>query len=242
MKFGCHVSIKDGYLAAANKASSIHAKAFQFFPKNPRRLTVKEFDKQDANLCKQFCEEHELISVCHAPYATTLTPRRNSQRKQVVASLHNDLEIADACGTLGVVVHFGSNIYPRDPLASYRLMIEVLDEVLGTWEGKAKLFIENNAGKAHAMGTRLEELVQIRNLSSYPEKIGFCFDTCHAFASGLWDGHNWDVVLKKGMDLGYFDHLDVIHFNNSKFPSGSGLDRHANIFAKGTFLKTNFLN
>ncbi len=157
-----------------------------------------------------------------------------------MASLLNDLEIAEACGSIGVVVHFGKPIDRSDLLISYQLvikmLIKMLNAILQQWEGEAKLLIENNAGVPGSMGTTLEELVQVRSLSQYPEKIGFCFDTCHAFASGLWTGENWEDIWEKGEAIGYFEELQVIHFNNSKYPTGLGKDRHASIFDAG-FIK-----
>ncbi|WP_106497475.1 deoxyribonuclease IV [Lentibacillus sp. Marseille-P4043] len=230
MKFGSHVSIKDGYLGAAKLAASINASAFQYFPKNPRSLSVKDFNREDAMLCKKFCVENGLESVAHMPYPTSLTPKSDQKRNDVIQSLRNDLEIADACGSIGVVVHFGKQISRDDPLASYRLMIDMLNDVLGEWKGNCKILLENDAGKPGSIGTTLEELVQIRNLCDYSEKIGFCLDTCHSFASGLWNGENWENVMEKGTKLGYFKQLKVIHFNNSKYDTGLGKDRHANIF------------
>ncbi|MBP2257040.1 deoxyribonuclease-4 [Virgibacillus campisalis] len=233
MKFGSHVSIREGYLGAAKRAASMNASAFQYFPKNPRSLSVKSFSKEDVALCKSFCEEHGIESVAHAPYPTSLTPTDEAKRQKVIQSLLNDLEITEACGSIGVVVHFGKQISAEDPLLSYQLMIEMLDEVLDSWEGNSLILLENNAGKPGTIGTTLEELVQIRNLCDYPEKIGFCLDTCHAFASGLWNGENWEKVMEKGMQLGYFEHLKVIHLNNSTYTTGLGKDRHANIFHHG---------
>lgn len=233
MKFGCHLSIRDGYLGAAKQAYAINAGAFQYFPKNPRSLSVKDYNKEDAALCKIFCEEKDILSVSHSPYPTSLTPHSDAKREQVKKSLLNDLEISEACGSVGVVVHFGKPV-PRLPLLeSYQLMIEMLNDILGRWEGNAKILLENNAGLPGTMGTTLEELVQIRKLCTYPEKIGFCLDTCHAFSCGLWDGDNWDDVLEKGTELGYFDELLVIHFNNSKYAAREGKDRHAPIFGTG---------
>lgn len=237
MKFGCHVSIREGYLGAAKRAASMKASAYQFFPKNPRSLTVKEFDRVDARLCKEFCQERKLISVAHTPYPTSLTPS-SDKREAVIASLLNDLEIADSCGATGVVVHFGSQISESNPLASYQLMIEMLNEVLINWDGDCRILLENNAGKPGTIGTTVEELVQVRNLCDESGKIGFCLDTCHAFASGLWNGDNWEEVAEKGMELGYFEHLYAIHFNNCKYHTGLGIDRHANIF-KGGYIKEN---
>ncbi|MED1470164.1 deoxyribonuclease IV [Bacillus salipaludis] len=232
MKFGCHISIKNGYLGAAKRAVASGASAFQYFPKNPRSLSVKDFDLEDAVSCKSFCEEHGLISVAHTPYPTSLTPTED-KRKLTIFSLLNDLEIANTSGSVGVVVHFGSQISKTDPLASYHLMLDMLNSVLRQWDGDCLVLLENNAGTKGALGTTFEELVQVRNLCEYPEKIGFCLDTCHAFASGLWNGENAEELFAKGQELGYWEELKIIHLNNSKYPTGSKKDRHANIFGPG---------
>jgi len=229
MIFGSHVSIKDGYLGAAKRAVANQASAFQYFPKNPRSLTIKDFDQEDAKSCKDFCLEHQLCSVAHTPYSTNITPSKD-KHDLTIASLLNDLEITDACGSIGVVVHYGSQISKIDPLASYHLMLDILNSVLSQWNGSSLILIENNAGTKGALGTTIEELVQIRNLCEYPEKLGFCLDTCHAYASGLWNGENTEELIEKGEGLGYWEHLKAIHLNNSKYPKGSKKDRHANIF------------
>lgn len=240
MKFGSHVSIKKGYLGAAKEAFAMQASAFQYFPKNPRSLAIKGFNKEDAARCKLFCEENGLASIAHSPYPTDLTPKDERKKQRVIDSLLNDLEIAEHCGTIGVVVHFGKQLSKDDPLVSYQVMISMLNEILCRWEGKTKVLLENNAGKPGTIGTTLEELVQVRNLCEHAEKIGFCLDTCHAFASGLWNGENWQSIRQQGMKLGYFDYLEVIHFNNSKYKSGQGKDRHANIFGHGYITEAAF--
>ncbi|WP_407269894.1 deoxyribonuclease IV [Radiobacillus sp. PE A8.2] len=232
MRFGCHVSIREGYLGAAKHAAQLNAKSFQYFPKNPRSLSLKSFDTDDAYACKVYCQENDILSISHSPYPTKLTVQKDKQQ-QVIDSLLNDLAISDACGSIGVVVHFGSSIEGNDPLAAYQVMINTLNQVLEHWDGACKLLLENNAGKPGAMGTTLEELVQIRELCDSPEKIGFCLDTCHAYASGLWDGDNWAEIETKAIELGFFDDLAAIHLNNSRYPTGSGKDRHANIFEHG---------
>lgn len=240
MKFGCHLSIKKGYLGAAKKALTMNADAFQYFPKNPRSLQVKDFNQEDAALCKVFCEENEILSVSHSPYPTSLTPHNEEKREQVIRSLLNDLTIGEACGSIGVVVHFGKRNPHMTAIENYQLIIEMLNDVLSEWEGTAKILLENNAGFPGAFGTTLEELVQIRKLCEYPEKIGFCFDTCHAFSCGLWTGENWDAILENGLKLGYFDELKLIHLNNSKYAVRSGKDRHAPIFGSGHIKELHF--
>ncbi|WP_010281498.1 deoxyribonuclease IV [Bacillus timonensis] len=228
MRFGSHISIRDGYLGAAKHATKIGARAFQYFPKNPRSLTVKKFNLHDAQDCAKYCKEHDLLTIAHTPYPTNLVAD-NDQMGLVIESLLNDLEIANACGSIGVVVHFGVLKNASNPLEGYQRMIGTLNDVLSKWDGNALVLLENNAGKSGPTGTTLEELVQIRQLTDYPDKIGFCLDTCHVFASGVWDGDNWREVEEKGLELKFFEHLKAVHLNNSAYPTRSMKDRHANI-------------
>lgn len=226
--FGSHVSIRKGYLEAAKTALKLGALAFQYFPKNPRSLSIKNFNAHDAAACQMFCEQHQLLSIAHSPYPTNIAVNELELRKQIIQSILNDLSIVEACGSIGLVVHFGK-YKGKDPLQGYKNSLQCLNQVLSEWNGEALILIENQAGDGTNMGTVLEEFVQIRELCDYPDKIGFCFDTCHAFASGLWTENNWSDLAEKAEQLGYFTHLKAIHLNDSKFPSGSLRDRHANI-------------
>lgn len=225
MNIGCHISIRNGFLAAAQTAKSLGCSAFQYFPKNPRSLSIKSYDSTDAARCRDFCTANELVSVTHTPYPVNLATDDRILAQAVKHSLLNDLNIADACGSAGVVVHFGK-FSEKLSLQGYRNIIQLLNNVLRQWSGRAMLLIENQAA---GMGTTLEELVQVRSLTEYPDKIGFCLDTCHAFAGGMWSGDNWRQIEDRGRELDYFSHLRVIHLNDSRYPFGSNKDFHANI-------------
>lgn len=86
--------------------------------------------------------------------------------------LRNDLEIAEACGSVGIVVHFG-HFAGMEPLQGYQKIIQCMNEVLADWTGRTKLLLENMAGNHGHEGMTPEELVKVRELSRYPEKIGF---------------------------------------------------------------------
>ncbi|WNC17023.1 deoxyribonuclease IV [Brevibacillus brevis] len=228
MKIGSHVSIRHGYEAAAKVASSQGAKSYQFFPKNPRSLGVKAFDERDAEACRAYCEQHGLSSIAHTPYTVNLCAEGPELFEATIRSVRNDLAIAEACGAVGVVVHFG-HYKGTDILEGYKRMISMINRILEGWEGRAKLLVENNAGQGNRMGTTLEELTQVRLLVAEPQKVGFCFDTCHAFASGLWHGDDWEQVAERMRESDYFASLCAVHLNDSVYPSGSFRDRHANI-------------
>ncbi|ASA21893.1 deoxyribonuclease IV [Paenibacillus donghaensis] len=222
---GAHVSIRGGYGRAARFAWESGAACFQYFPKNPRSLKLKPLDERDALDCAAFCEAKGLVSIAHTPYPTNMAVGAE-QRKVMVASLRNDLEIAEACGSLGIVVHFGP-FGGIDPLQGYQNIIQCMNETLFSWEGKAKLLIENQAGNHGSEGITLEELVKVRELSRSPESIGFCFDTCHAYAAGTWDPQRTEELLERGERLGYWQQLTAIHLNDSQYPFASRRDRHA---------------
>jgi deoxyribonuclease-4 len=227
MYIGSHVSTKGGYAEAAKNALAMGAKAFQYFPKNPRSLNIKSFNVQDAEACAQFCTEHGMLSIGHAPYPLNLAAEVE-MHSVMLDALMNGLDITNTCGSVGLVVHFGKYA-GKDSLEGYKNIIQLLNKTLVQWHGKALILLENQAGEGKRMGTTFEELTQIRGLCAYPEKIGFCLDTCHAFASGLWNGDNWSEVEASGEKLGYFTHLKAVHLNDSRYPAGSLRDRHANI-------------
>jgi deoxyribonuclease-4 len=225
---GSHISIRQGYAHAAKTALQIGAKAFQYFPKNPRSLTVKTFDRKDAEACAAFCRTHNILSIAHTPYPVNIAADQPDLVETMYRSLLNDLDIAEACGSVGIVVHFGT-YKGKDSLQGYKNILQLLNRITEAWNGNTMLLLENQAGDGVFMGTTMEELTQIRGMANDPSQIGFCFDTCHAYASGLWTEQNRELFMTKGSELGYFNHLKAIHLNDSKYPAQSRKDRHANI-------------
>ena len=226
MYIGTHISIRGGYLAAAKWALSQGMTAYQFFVKNPRSLQIKQYDKFDASACRQFVNQHRMRSVVHTSYPVNLAAEDEQLRMTTIASLRNDLQICEDCGATGLIVHFGK-YKGANQLLGYQLIIRTLNELLADWQGQTMILLENQAGAGTSMGTTFEELTQIRKLSDFPDKIGFCFDTCHAFASGYWNGANSTELLNRGDHLSYWEHLKAVHLNDSVYAAGSGRDRHA---------------
>ncbi|NMO95962.1 deoxyribonuclease IV [Paenibacillus lemnae] len=228
VKIGSHVSTRGGFAAAARHAMQMGGHAFQYFPKNPRSLSVKQFNIQDGLDCASVCKDHGLVSVAHTPYPTNMAigrTRGEEHYRLTVESLMNDLMISEACGSLGIVVHFG-HTKSDELLTGYQNVITCINDVLRAWNGTSKLLIENQAGDHGNMGMTLEECVKIRELADEPHKIGFCLDTCHLYAAGQWDISRTDQLLAKGNELGYWDHLVAVHLNDSKYSAGSRRDRH----------------
>lgn len=226
---GSHVSIRRGYAEAAKTAGRIGGSAFQYFPKNPRSLEPKmSYDRSDAAACAAFCREHGMLSIGHAPYPVNLAVEGREKQDATRRAILNALDITDACGSVGLVVHFGKFSGP-DPLQGYKNIIQLMNSVLAEYDGEALFLLENMAGEGGRIGTTFEELVNIRQLCAYPHKVGFCVDTCHLFASGYWNGGNWQEMERRGKELGFFEYVRAVHLNDSMYESGLHKDRHARI-------------
>lgn len=223
---GAHVTTKGGYYQAARLARKSGCSSFQYFPKNPRSLQLKAYDTADARRCAEYCRAEGLVSIAHSPYASNLASEAGEQREVTIRSLLNDLDIAEACGSAGVVVHFG-NFKGLEALQGYQNIIQCINDILSQYKGAAKLLLENSAGNHGPQGTTLEELTKVRELCRYPGRVGFCLDTCHAFASGLWDPAKTDKLAESGERLGFWAALAALHLNDSEHPFGSRRDRHA---------------
>ncbi len=228
MKFGCHISIAKGFERAAKRAYELGASSFQVFTKNPRSLRSKKLNLDDAQKGVSFCQEHGLTLVAHTPYITNLSTPKEDLHQLTIRSIQEDLKIATAYGAVGAVVHCGKHV-GQGEAAGKKKMIETLNRILEDYQGSAKLLLENTAGQGSELGLTIEELVEIREATDRKEQIGFCFDTCHGFAAGIWSEESFEELVSKMERTGYLNDLVAIHFNDSKAEFRSRKDRHEKI-------------
>lgn len=228
MKIGCHISVSKGFFKAAESATILGANTFQIFTKNPRSFKSKQLNIEDAKKGKEYCLENNISVVCHTPYITNLSTPKQDLHEATIASIIEDLQITEAYGSFGAVVHCGKHVGEGVKYGIER-MVETLNIILERYDGPAKLLLENTAGQGTELGFDPKSLVEIRSMTKYPDKIGFCFDTCHAFASGQWNGDTLQDFINTAEETGYLDLIEVIHFNDSKAPYNSKKDRHEKI-------------
>ena len=105
-------------------------------------------------------------------------------------------------------------------------IIAGLDQAL-TGEEHIMVLLETMSGKGTEIGSRFEELKEIREGCAHPEKIGICLDTCHVFAAGYDIVEHLDAVLSEFDRVLGLSLLRAVHLNDSMMPFGSNKDRHA---------------
>lgn len=226
MQIGCHLSTSKGFKGAAEAALKLGAESFQFFTKNPRAFRGK--GPQDGPAGVALCREHGLVAVAHSPYITNLSTPDPELHEITVQSLVHDLQIAESCGAVGLVVHCGKHVEMGEEYG-IRRMVETLEMILNTYEGPVPILLENTAGQGSELGTDLEQLLRIRDQVKQKDRIGFCFDTCHAFVAGQYDPAAWDQYARRMRETGYRDLLVAVHLNDARAPQGSRRDRHENL-------------
>jgi deoxyribonuclease-4 len=225
MRIGCHLSVAKGFEAAVKTAPTLGANAFQYFTKNPRGLRhTKPLNLKDAQAGRALLEELDVVAIGHAPYLINLAAPDDELYQLSIQSLAQDLEIGEAQGSYGVVVHCGK---PKERGVQYGIerMQQAIDAVLKmSTARRIRLLVENTAGQGSEIGSSLEELLTI--VAPFPvEQVGLCFDTQHAFAAGILSREAPQQF--PGFERPEFmDRLSAIHLNDSKVPFGARKDRH----------------
>lgn len=160
----------------------------------------------------------------HAPYIINVATTNNRIRIPSRKLLQQHMDAAAEIGAKGLIVHGGHVNAGDDPAKGFdnwRKAIEATDI-------KVPLLIENTAGGDNAMARhldRIEALWAAVQQAEGAEQVGFCLDTCHAWAGGIALG---EVVERVHAITG---RIDLVHANDSRDAFDSGADRHANFGA-----------
>lgn len=231
-KIGAHVSIAGGVENAPENAHKINCECFQMFTRSPRggQRKVIDFDKFFQN-CEEYGFEIGRDYVIHSPYYINLASANQKIAENSIRILRDELEVASQLKAPVVITHLGS-AGEQDRKIAQKKIIENIQKIYDDYEGSAQLALEIAAGSGKIMGVSLDEMkIYFEKLERQGLEIGFCFDTCHAFAAG-YDLRTEDKVTKvfqkidEKIDL---KRLKCIHFNDSKTEFNSKKDRHEHI-------------
>ncbi len=257
MKFGAHVSIAGGIENAPKRAHGLGCECFQMFSRSPHGGKAAEISEERADEFMKECKKYKLKNYyIHTPYYINLASSDNRIYYGSIAAIKKELEIADMIGAKAVVTHLGSakdlgkaeaekklveglkKIFQLSPTSNKGKKIPSLKKgvrgISGEIEYKAILLLEITAGAGEIMGDTFFEMAYFIKEAEKEignDKLGVCFDTAHAFASG-YDLRN-EKAVKKTFDqfdkiIG-LEKLKLIHCNDSMADIGSHIDRHDNI-------------
>lgn len=239
MKIGAHVSIAGGIFSAPANAKTIGAECFQMFSRSPRGGGYGTPDKETV---KTFLAECQLNGyeigkdyVIHSPYYINLASTNNRIYYGSINALKAELKTAHLIKCPYVITHIGSSrdLVGKDVQKQINeLVLKALRKIHEDLESSSMLLLEIAAGSGNIIGDSFEEIgFFIQQAKKEDIQLGFCLDTCHAFAAG-YDQRTEKQVEKMFADLEKFigwDNLKIIHFNDSHHDFDSHKDMHAHL-------------
>lgn len=228
MLIGAHVSTAGGLVNAHQRGVEIGAQAIQVFNQSPRMWKPTRWKADDVAEFRSRMEDGPIESVViHAVYLINCASKDPEIRKKSIDSVIHSLQMGDAIGADGVVLHPGSTVGEPHEEALDRVG-EALKAALAESDS-CPLLLEDTAGAGKTLGRDFEELARLISLAGEDERLGICLDSCHLLASG-YDVRTANSLAAVMDDC--FEHVDperlrCLHVNDSKTPLGSSVDRHA---------------
>jgi deoxyribonuclease-4 len=230
-RLGAHMSITGSIDFSIDRALEKGCNTVQIFTRNPRGW---KFEKLNSGAVDSFIlkvKDSEVSPVfSHMPYLPNLASPREKVYLKSKETLKSELE---RCSTLKIpylVTHCGSHLGRGSEYGIARIT-EAINEAFTNAKGEVMLLLENTSGSKNSMGNSFENLAKIYDSIKEKDRIGFCFDTCHAYVAG----YDLKTVGAVSMTLGEFndkigtEKIKLIHLNDSKKGLGSRVDRHEHI-------------
>jgi len=230
---GAHVptagGLANGSLAHARE---IGAETLQVFLSNPRGWARSAGDARQDEAFRNGCADAKIPVFVHAPYLVNFGSPAPATLENSVLAVRHALGRAQVIGARGVVVHAGSAVTASSkPEAMNQVrenLLPLLDEID---DNGPDVLIEASAGAGQSLAATVDELgLFLHALDEHP-RLGFCLDTCHAFAAGHDIAAPGGVrstlnALVRAVGRG---RLKLIHANDSKDACGSNRDNHERI-------------
>jgi deoxyribonuclease-4 len=154
----------------------------------------------------------------HAPYLINVASANNKVRIPSRKILQQTCDAASEIGAAAVIVHGGHVTEGDDESEGFVRWRKAIDSL----ETDMSVLLENTAGGDHAMARHFDTIGRLWDHIG-DTGIGFCLDTCHAWAAGE------DLVDSVERIMGITGRIDLLHCNDSKDEQGSGRDRHENL-------------
>ncbi|HHU10298.1 MAG TPA: deoxyribonuclease IV [Intrasporangiaceae bacterium] len=218
VRIGGHVDGRDPVTAAQERDANVA----QFFLGDPQSYKGPVVEYAGGAAALQAASAAAGIDLyVHAPYPINVASTNNRIRIPGRKLLQQHLNVAAEIGAKGVIVHGGHLRAGEDAAIGFDNWRKCIDGL----DMPVPLLIENTAGGENAMARRLEAIDRLWEAIGAAEggdTVGFCLDTCHAWAGGA---DLTDVVDKVRAITG---RIDLVHANDSRDAFDSGADRHTN--------------
>jgi deoxyribonuclease-4 len=234
VRVGVHVSIAGSIDKAVDRAQEKGCDTFQIFSRNPRGWKIKALTKTDISRFIEKLNRTGLFPpVDHMPYLPNLAAPTDEVYTKSVEALTEELNRCNALQIPYLVTHLGSH-RGSGKEAGLQRIVDAIDTAFSGIAEEANgvmLLLENTAGTKNSMGGTFEDIRHIMDRLEHKDRIGVCFDTCHAFAAGyeLRTAESLNKTLQHFDEVLGLENLKLVHLNDAKGGLDSRLDRHEHI-------------
>jgi len=242
---GSHVSFKDTVSKTVWSAITCGMLALQFFLGSPMGFKRNRVSEEDIIKVRELCDRFPIHIFSHYPYVSNLAgsteslawngdATQDSKTSSILKELEYEVNIIGRLGGVenkrsGVVIHPGNY---KDRKKGLLTIAQSINKI--SFEGNAKLLLENSAGSGCSLATTFEEIKEIYDnvVDTKKKYIGVCIDTAHIYGYGLYDLSKEEEIYRLFEDFDKIIGLDkwtLLHLNDSLAPFGSRKDRHAEL-------------
>ena len=231
MRIGFHVSIRGGIDQAVDRAVESNYTTFQIFTGNPRQWKPRKLISEEVRAFIRKVKAYDFRPVfAHMPYLPNIASPREAVYRKSCDALKTELTRCTLLEIPYLVTHLGSHLGEGKHIGWERV-VNAINKALQAVGSTTMLLLENSAGTTNSLGNSFNDLLNILAGTLYPDRVGICFDTAHAFAAG-YDLRTpekvRDAVQKLDRIVG-FEKVKLIHLNDSKGALNSHIDRHEHI-------------
>ena len=230
-ELGAHVSAAGGTPNAPGRAEAIGARVLQLFTKQPNRWAEPTLSAAVGDAFAAERRAHGIrIVVSHDSYLINLASPDPALWKRSVASFEAELGRCTVLGVDLLVTHPG-NATDGDPEEGILRNARGLAACLRAVPRGPRVLLEITCGSGTSVGGSFEALARIRGAlpPDLRERVGVCFDTCHAWAAGYDLVEDYEGVWEDFDRTLGLEQLGLFHLNDSRHPRDSRKDRHAGI-------------
>ena len=230
-RIGFHAPIKGGLHESLIVARDVGCDAVQIFSRNPRGWVAKPLTKEAIDLFRKTRRQTKLSPVLiHTNYLINLAAADQVILLKSIASFREEVERAILLGVDYLVLHPGSarGSNESDAIKICALSLQLACKSLKF--GRLRILLENTAGQGQCIGNRFEHLRAI--MDACPElPLGACVDTAHSFTAGydIREADGLEATLEIIRRTVGLRNVRAVHFNDSRAPYNSRVDRHWHI-------------
>jgi deoxyribonuclease-4 len=218
---------------AVARARAVEATALQVFVKSSNQWAARPFADGEVAAFRRAAEASGLArhTIAHASYLVNLASPDEALWDRSVRALAEELSRCEALGVGALVVHPGAHMGEGEE-AGLRRVTAALDRILaGGGNDSPVVLLEITAGQGSCLGASFEQLAWVLERARRAERLGVCFDTCHALAAGyeFRDARSYRETMERLHEAIGIERVKAFHLNDSKNGIGSRKDRHAHI-------------